>query len=303
MQFNLLSFRCKRGRKIMNKNGLCEVGILHIFVGFISNSQIIKMTSIYARYLRNFRLISLLCILLSLSHAAQAQWDDWGSGDDEEQATDSTDNDDDDWGGGFGWGDEDLFGGGSDDKGTPPKPLKKYERIDHIPVDSLTKLITYTAVHDVEDECDYCYADSLYWRAKEYLLEKFGNGKKFPKSIIIEDTENQRILLSIKLPMNVQINPHSTRKEGEYEFRFQLWIRDYAYKYKFTNFVHLEPVVGGKPSSSNPVYMEYYLKNQRKVRQTDMFLLAMERDMTELIEGLVKVMKDPVTIDIDEEDF
>ncbi|MCO6494776.1 MAG: hypothetical protein J5I91_03725 [Bacteroidetes bacterium] len=232
-----------------------------------------------------------------------AQWDDWGDTPVDSSQVDSTDGGD--WG--SDWGSEetpfDYAEEENTDKGTPPKPIKKYERIDFIPVDTLTKLITYTAVHDVESSCNYCTADSLYFRIKKYLLTKYGDGKKLPKGWVVEDVTNQRIIMKVRLPLYTHPNPYSKVQEGEYEFKFQLWIRDYAYKYKFTQIVHFDPVINGKPGDFTPVYLEYYLKNKTKVRFTDMILTAIDSDMKSLIDDIIRVMKDPVTVDIDEEDF
>lgn len=277
---------------------------LYIFVGF---KLLLRINMRYNYKTKGIGKWALFAFLLLFSvGVSNAQWGDWGDTEEDTTATDSTEEDGGDWGGGS-WDDDGGFGfggdDGQDDKGTPPKERVKYERIDHIPVDTLTKLITYTAVHDVENECEYCTSDSLYYRAKQYLLKKFGDGKKFPKKWIVEDTENQRIILNVRLPLFTQPNGNVRKQEGEYEFKFQLWIRDYAYKYKFLNFVHQDPVVAGKPGTFTPVYMEFYLKNKTKVRITDLLLKAIDRDMKELIADIVRVMKDPVTVDIDEEDF
>jgi hypothetical protein len=278
-----------------NMHHLCKDLNLSIFVGLNSENTLKKMI----RSHHNLRQTILsLCTVLFIILNSNVSYSQWGWDDD--NTADSTESTDDSWGGD--WGD-DLGEEEKNDKGTPPKPIKKYERIEFIPVDSLTKLITYTAVHDVENECEECSADSLYFRAKKYLLEKFGDGKKFPKGMIIEDTKDQRIILKIRVPLKAQVTKHSKADAGFYEFKFQLWIRDYAYKYKFINYVHLDPVLGGKPGNFSEVYMEYYLKNETKVKQTDMLLMGVDRDMKELIDGLVKVMKDPVTLGIDEEDF
>jgi hypothetical protein len=290
----LISFkkvRCMRGSKVCNNAHICSEAFLSIFVDFIL-SFIKNRMSILRIAKKGLKLSVLTAALLFSYTDTYAQWG-WGE---ETEESDTTENNNSF--GDFG-GDE----GPRDEKGTPPKPIVKYERIENIPVDTLTKLITYTAVHDVESNCEYCTADSLYFRAKNYLLKKFGDGKKFPKEWIVEDAVNQRIILKVRSPLMIEPNPHTLKREGDYEYRFQLWIRDFAYKYKFTSFVHQDPVVAGKPGTFTPVYAEFYLKNKTKVRFTDMILLAIDRDMKKLIEELVLIMKDPVTVDIDEEDF
>jgi hypothetical protein len=286
-----------------DKSKILRNHFLYIFVGLRNKEQTNHMT-IYRRIFTP-KIVSVLIVFFLLSMTEMSYSQGWGSWDDAEQA-DTTEVDnawgDDSWGG-------DSWGGGGgggvkNDKGTPPKPIRPYERIiDMIPIDSITKLVCYTAVHDVESQCEECTADSLYLRAKAYLLQRFGDGKKFPKKWIVEDTENQRIILTVRLPLEIDANTHSKRKIGEYEFKFQLWVRDYAYKYKFINIVHLEPKLGSKPNDYTSIYAEHYLKVERQVRPADSVLLAIDRDMKDLIKNLVEVMKDPVTLGIDEEDF
>lgn len=301
---NQIFFKCLRlqtGPKGINKTQTCEVRFLHIFVGFILKIHSRHMAYNYT--IKRQTLFSCLAAFFLMFVAVSSQAQDCGAwGDDDSNDSDTTEKTDDDGGWGGDWG-GDFGGDQKQDKGTPPKPIKAYERIDFIPIDTLTKLITYTEVHDVENNCEYCTADSLYFRAKKYLLEKYGDGKKFPKDWIIEDTENQRIILKVRLPMMAQVSPSVNRQIGFYEYKFQLWIRDYAYKYKFTNIVHLDPVVAGKPNTFNETYMEYYTKNQKKVRFSDSLLMAVDKDMKALIADIIRVMKDPVTVDIDEEDF
>lgn len=288
---SLKNNRCKSGSNVGNKAHICCEAFLSIFVDFILSFIRNRMSTL--RLAKKGLKLSVLTVALLFSYTeSKAQWG-WGEETEESDTTESV--------GDFGSFDGDE--GPKDEKGMPPKPLVKYERIDNIPVDTLTKLITYTAVHDVENNCEYCTADSLYFRAKNYLLKKFGDGKKFPKDWIVEDAVNQRIILKVRTPLMIEPNPHTLKREGDYEYKFQLWIRDFAYKYKFTSFVHQDPVVAGKPGTFTPVYAEFYLKNKTKVRFTDMILLAIDRDMKKLIEELVQVMKDPVTVDIDEEDF
>ena len=301
MQINSDVIRFKSGLQFIQKSQIWRVPFLYIFAHFILMLQLNKMIQNYKLTKVCIWSVLTMVFMFTYTNLKAQDWGDWGNDEATEDSTelDSTTQED----SGFGWGDGFGEEESKDDKGTPPKPLVKYERLDIIPVDTLTKLITYTAVHDVENSCEYCTSDSLYFRAKKYLLTKFGDGKKFPKKWIIEDLVNQRILLNVRLPLWIEPNASSKKQEGEYEYKFQLWIRDFAYKYKFTHIVHQDPVVAGKPGTFTPVYLEYYLKNKTKVRFTDMILSAIDRDMKELIADIVKIMKDPVTVDLDEEDF
>jgi hypothetical protein len=245
------------------------------------------------------RLASVLFFITINQFNAYSQWGGFGD-ESSSETSDSTNTDSNETSSeGFGWGSEEET---TPKSGTPAVPLKPYERVKDTPLDSITKRITYSLVVE-DDSCNYCTPDSLYYRAKQYLLKKYGDGKKFPKKIIVEDVTNERIILNVRVPMVVQVNPSSKQQIGEYSFNLQLRVKDFRYKYKFTDFIHHEPVTNGKPTDFNSVYMEYYLNNKVKVRETDKFLMAIDRDMKELIEGLVKVMKDPVTVDVDEDDF
>jgi hypothetical protein len=191
-----------------------------------------------------------------------------------------------------------------EDKGTAAKPIRKYERqTDIIPIDSITNLISYTAVYNVESDCKSCTADSLYFRSKSFLLKRFADGKKFKKKWVIEDLENQRIFLKVRQPMKIDVNSSSKKTIGEYEFKFQLWVKNNSYKYKFTNIVYLEPKLGSNPNDYKPIYLEHFLKIERQVRLADLFLLAVDRDMKDLTKNLVESMKDPITLSINEENF
>jgi len=288
--------RCITRTKLKGKSQKRSDSFLIKFAHHIKKQLTQRMIK-YSNWVRpKFWSVLVFCLMFSFSNA-YAQWGDEYS---DSSETDSSDEASWDTSGYYSDYPVDESNG---DQGTPPKPLKKYERIDIIPVDTLTKLITYTAIHDVESSCEYCTADSLYFRIKKYLLNKYGDGKKLPKGWVIEDITNQRIIMKVRLPLITHPNSHSNVQDGEYEFKFQFWIRDYAYKYKFTHIVHYDPVLNGKPGNFTPVYLEYYLKNKSNVKYTDLILKAIDTDMKKLIEEFIIVMKDPVTVDIDEEDF
>jgi hypothetical protein len=186
------------------------------------------------------------------------------------------------------------------------KPLKKYQRnISNIPIDSLTELITYTSIDRLGDECKFCGVDSLYSRTKFFLLREFGNGKKFNKKavFIIEDVQNEKIFLKVRRPLIVEYNKNSKRQIGYYEFILKIWVVDSAYKYKFTEFIHLEPKLGSSPKNFSRIYLESYIYAKRKVRHADSILLGVDTDINKFIENFKLGLKDPISIILNNEGF
>ena len=218
-----------------------------------------------------WKTLCLIGIIFQFS-AAEAQWGSgWGGDGGSDSETDDTDidsgtsdttsyDDGDDgdggWGddGGGGWGDESGGGWGDESGGgngiQDPEPYKfkvaKYERFAP-PYDTNRELIFYTGV--VEDyDCMECGTDSLYFRAKAYLLSYFG--KKELKSFITEDKKLEKIVLLVRKPMLISYNKHSKVEMGILEYKLTLQFRDARYKYQFGNFVHEETMPGNKNRTS-----------------------------------------------------
>jgi hypothetical protein len=192
--------------------------------------------------------------------------------------------------------------------------IKPYERF-KCPIDTISNLITYMGVVPFtpmeNDVYDGGTIDSLYLRAKKYLMQQFIPGYKenpkkplvFPKDMLIEDYKPDgdvgRIIIRVTVPLMIKNNSFSSAQQGTVTFKIEIRVKDDKYKYKFTNFVHNTTAKG----SEKPIktYMEYYANQTKGLRSNDLFLLAIDRIVKNTIKDLGKVMKDPIVID--EDDF
>jgi hypothetical protein len=192
--------------------------------------------------------------------------------------------------------------------------IQPYERF-KCPIDTISSLITYMGVVPFtpmeNDVYDGGTIDSLYLRAKKYLMQQFipdykENPKKpivFPKDILIEDYKPDgdvgRIIIRVTVPLMIKNNSFSSAQQGTVTFKIEIRVKDDKYKYKFTNFVHNTTAKG----SEKPIktYMEYYANQTKGLRSNDLFLLAIDRIVKNTIKDLGRVMKDPIVID--EDDF
>lgn len=198
-----------------------------------------------------------------------------------------------------------------------PKPItyKKYERF-KAPMDTITELVTYTGVVPFKPLINDVYEggtiDSLYWRAKSFLMARYikdyRKSKKpfeevFPKEMLIEDMkpdgENGRIIIRPTIPLKVRNNNSNVTAEfGTITFKLEIRVKEDKYKYKFTNFVHNTVEKGSdKPTK---VYIEFYANGARGVKGTDRVLIAIDTMVKEFVKELAKVMKDPVVLDPDD---
>lgn len=264
-----------------------------------------------------------LAVISAFGWKVDAQtWDDtgdgWGSAD-EEQGTDgdyqydqgsggvaadfvdTTSNDS--WGDDDGWGDDaggyDYGSAGSDyvRSARPNAVARPYERFTGMPFDSASQLITYVEIVEVivPDRFldlggnDYSVYDSLYARAINWMQKEFG--KREAKQMIDaagEDTEGKEgytIRAYVTMPLKVQLNMYQTSDAGTLEFDMELRFKDERYRYKFENFVHVQPSYAGK-KEADVTYMEYYLNAKKNIRGNDQILIACNTQVNKLIEGL-----------------
>jgi hypothetical protein len=194
--------------------------------------------------------------------------------------------------------------------------FKPYQRF-KAPVDTVTELVTYMGVVPftplINDVYEGGTIDSLYWRAKKYLMAKYikdyraSEGKKtkdmiFPKDMLIEDYKPDgdvgRIIIKATAPLMIKHNSFSSSPNGSVTFRLEIRVKEDKYKYRFTNFVHNTVEKG----TEKPVrtYIEYYVNNNRGFRGTDYILAAVDTMVKEMLKDLYKVMKDPVVLDQDD---
>jgi hypothetical protein len=190
---------------------------------------------------------------------------------------------------------------------------KKYERF-KAPIDTITNLVTYMGVVPFKpmenDVYDGGTIDSLYWRAKKFLMEKYIKDYRakstkdmvFPKDLLIEDIkpdgENGRIVIKPTIQLYIRNNSFSNTPAGTLTFRLEIRVKEDKYKYKFSHFVHNTVEKGSeKPLKT---YIEFYANNTRGYKGTDQYLLAVDRMVKEIVRELSKVMKDPIVLDPDD---
>lgn len=191
--------------------------------------------------------------------------------------------------------------------------FKKYERFKP-PIDTITNLVTYTGIVPftplMNDVYDGGTIDSLYWRAKKFLMQKYMKDYRekapkdmvFPKDLLIEDFrpdgENGRVIIRPTVPLYVKNNSFSKTPMGTLTFRIEIRVKEEKYKYKFSHFVHNTVEKGTeKPIKT---YAEFYANNTRGFKGTDQILIAIDNMVKEIVKELAKIMKDPVVIDPDD---
>jgi len=87
------------------------------------------------------------------------------------------------------------------------------------------------------------------------------------------------------MPLVVQLNKYQTVEAGTIEFDMELRFKDWRYRYKFENFVHVQKSSTGD-KNPDETYMEYYMTAKRNIQNNDKILMACNTQMTKLIDGL-----------------
>ena len=225
-----------------------------------------------------------------------ASTDDWGG---------------DDWGGGDGSFD---FGGGQQDYVRTARPkveAKPYERFTGMPYDSAAELITFVEIVEVivPDRFldlggeDYSISDSLYARARAWMAQQFG-AKEAKKMIEeagedLKGREGKTIQAIVVMPLVVELNKYAKTTAGVIQFDMEIRFKDERYRYKFNNFVHVEPnSVGGKAEVRT--YMEYYMTAKQNIKNNDKILMATNNKMKRLIDDLKRTCDATPFIDDDD---
>ena len=221
----------------------------------------------------------------------------------------------DDWGGDD-WGDgsDYDFGGGQQEyvrSARPKVEAKPYERFTGMPYDSAAELITYVEIVEVivPDRFldlggdDYSLSDSLYERARSWMAQQFG--EKEAKRMIEEAGEDAKgregktINAVVVMPLVVEKNKYAKTNAGIIQFDMELRFKDERYRYKFNNFVHLEPnTTGGNDEVRT--YMEYYMTAKQNIKNNDQILIATNNQMNKLIDGLKRTCDATPFIDDDD---
>ncbi|MDX5321552.1 MAG: DUF4468 domain-containing protein [Bacteroidota bacterium] len=239
---------------------------------------------------RSIITFSALFALLVGGPAAFAQYEDDGTGYDNyydyESNPDSTEDPNQDYD-----AYDPYYGDEGDNK--PKKPEKKpYVRIT-MPFDTITELITYTGIVEQEDS----YYDSLYLRAKRYLMGKFDlKDKDFKESALNMD----KIIMTLKLPYNMQVNKFKTEQVGNLEFKLALRFKDGKYKYDIDHLKHVMPENAAGKTQPEYAYLEYYMRAERNIIYNDLLLRAADKEINSLIGEIQKALREPVLIDEDD---
>jgi hypothetical protein len=222
----------------------------------------------------------ILIVILFSAVSVNAQWDT-------PAATDTTKNA---AAAGGAWGDS--------DPAAPEKaPKVPYVRF-YPPYDTMREIIFYENAIDFED-CDLCSADSLYWRAKKFLIRRYGS-KSNLKKMILSEKPADHITLKVTIPLVVVIGKYSKGAVGMLEYKVSLRFKDSRYKYQFGNFVHIQ-TAEGLSENATKTYFEYYLKVKKGYEITDRYLIAADAEVKNFIEKLSVALKQPYKPD--EEDW
>jgi hypothetical protein len=191
--------------------------------------------------------------------------------------------------GGSGWG------MGSKESEMPKRAI--YKRFTP-PFDSMREIIYYEGI--IEDEGEFPEkngADSLYWRAKKFLLQRYG--KDNLKKWTIEDKKADRLTLKMTVPMIVKMGDYKKMESGFLEYKLTIRFKDGRYKYQFGNFVHIQSPNGlGKEPTRT--YHEYYMRVKKGFEVTDKYLLTADREVHEVVMGLKKSLHEPYQPDEDD---
>ncbi len=181
------------------------------------------------------------------------------------------------------------------------------------PMDTITQKVTYMGVVPFKAMANDLYdggnMDSLYWRAKKFLLTSYVKNFRakatkdfvFPKDILVEDFKPDgdvgRIIITPTIPLVLRQGRTNSSQNGSITFKLEIRVKDDKYKYKVTNFVHhTKEAITEKPIDN---YAEYYVNSKHSARSNDQILLAIDREVKTLVKALSAVMKDPIILDED----
>jgi hypothetical protein len=248
-------------------------------------------TMIYTRNAQEKSWLRWAVILLTVMLAPSDVFGQWGFGADAGSAdTTAKDSGATSGGGDGGWG---MDGGGSAEEPS----IKRAPYVRFVPpYDSMREIIFYENI--IEDEmCENCGADSLYWRAKKYLVQRLG--KEGYKKMVVEDKLAERIVLTVTTPMVCRYGQYNKKQEGVLEYRLTLRFKDSRYKYQFGNFIHVEAEEGLSTKISR-TYHEHYMRVKKGFQYTDRYLLAADFEVNDVVTGLKKTLQQPYQPDEDD---
>lgn len=231
---------------------------------------------------RVLRMLPLVAFMLFAGSLSAQEWGAWGGGGGTGTDTASVDS-------------NGTWGSNSGSGAVAPKAV--YKRFQP-PYDSLREIIFYEGI--IEDEtCETCGADSLYWRTKKFFTNRYGKENLKNKKWVVEDVVGNKMILKVTVPMMVQLNQFNKRQNGFLEYRVAVRFQEGRYKYQFGNFVHVQTQPGLEAKTIR-TYHEYYMRVKKGYQGTDQFLLAADREVKEIVEGLKKSLRAPYQPDEDD---
>jgi hypothetical protein len=187
------------------------------------------------------------------------------------------------------------FGSGSDYDEIKQAPVfvrKAYVRFEP-PYDSIREMVTYSGTVEVVDAEDYeIEVDTIYARAKIWMQDEFGS-KKLKKMTKIDGLNEKaseteyKIVLRGTFPCVVEPNKFTQTQDGDIQFKMEVRFREGRYRYRINNLVHVSPLISGEKENEQ-TYFEYYMKAEDNVRGGDIILLAANKKISEMIDGLRK---------------
>jgi len=246
----------------------------------------------YTSMKRLFFLSALTGIVALFGSTASAQYEDDPNNYDNYYDYDTTQNTNDNYDQGY--DNYDNY----DDYDQKPEGNKKAEKKPYVriemPYDTLTELITYTEVIVQEES----YYDSLYWRAKRYLKQKFDlRDRDFDEE---SEKNMDKIIMTLQIPYMMKPNKFSEKEVGKLEFQLALRFKDGKYKYDIDHLRHNMPENAAGSTQPEYVYLEYYMRAERNIIYHDKLLRSADRQINVLIKEIKKALREPIIIDEDD---
>ena len=173
------------------------------------------------------------------------------------------------------------------------QPVKKPYVPFTVPFDTITELVTYTAIIEEEE----AGTDSLYWRAKRWLRYEFKGAKRY--LIKKDDPKEYKLVMEGEFPLFIEANKYSKSQNGKVKFDMEIRFKEGRYKYKINNLVHLVQPPPGEEKAIK-TYFEFYRKSTINPKGNDAILIAADKQINTMITNLKKYCKEPIFVDEDD---
>ena len=133
--------------------------------------------------------------------------------------------------------------------------------------------------------------------ADRYFDETYG--KKDYKRFTLNKKANGIIELHVKKPFLVKLSDNATNIPGDIEFDLVVRIKEARYKVQAGSFILVAAPKGLGKDYVN-TYMEHFITTKKSVHMADLYLKSLDVDVQDLINGLIKSMKEPYQPDEDD---